>query len=120
MTKWSDMPLVLGTPSKWLTGTQYVCRSVPRHIAFHLFLKALIGFKEVEESYWFGPVCLSSRLSVHPSVCYACTRSRTVRDRILRTHIFFLSIGFFIAELYPFSGLWNLTKKRLKCLPVEP
>ena len=27
---------------------------------------------------------LSVRLSVHPSVCYTCTRSRTVRDRILK------------------------------------
>ena len=31
---------------------------------------------EVAESYWLWPV--------RPSVCYTCTRSRTVRDRILK------------------------------------
>ena len=35
---------------------------------------------EVAEAYWFGPV----RPSVRPSVCNTCTRSRTVRDRILK------------------------------------
>ena len=30
------------------------------------------NFEEVREAYWFGPVRLS--------VCYTCTRSRTVRD----------------------------------------
>ena len=34
------------------------------------------NFEEVWEAYWFGPV--------RPSVCYTCTRSRTVRDRILK------------------------------------
>ena len=34
------------------------------------------NFEEIEEAYWFGPV--------HPSVCYTCTWSRTVRDRILK------------------------------------
>ena len=38
------------------------------------------NFEEVWEEYWFGPVFLS----VSPSVCYTCTRSRTVRDRILK------------------------------------
>ena len=34
------------------------------------------NFEEVEEAYWFGPV--------RPSVCYTCTRPRSVRDRILK------------------------------------
>ena len=34
------------------------------------------NFEEVEEAYWFGPV--------RPSVGYACTRSRSDRDRILK------------------------------------
>ena len=34
------------------------------------------NFEEVWEAYWFGPV--------RPSLCYTCTRSRTVRDRILK------------------------------------
>ena len=38
------------------------------------------NFEEVEEAYWFGPV----RPSVDLSVRYTCTRSRTVRDRILK------------------------------------
>ena len=61
-------------------------------------------------------------LSVRPSICpsdrYACTRSRTVRDRILKfgmwdeyekgdPYFFFLSIGFVIAELLPFSKFFT-------------
>ena len=38
------------------------------------------NFEEVEEAYWFGPV----RPFVRASVRYTCTRSRTVRDRILK------------------------------------
>ena len=37
-------------------------------------------FEEVEEEYWFGPVCEC----VDACVLYTCTRSRTVRDRNLK------------------------------------
>ena len=49
-----------------------------KYVGKHVFYAP--NFQEVEEAYWFGPV----RLSVHPSVCYTCTRSGTVRDRILK------------------------------------
>ena len=59
-----------------------------------------------EGAYWFGPVCPSVCLSL----CYACTLSITVRDRILKFGVwdeyekledpyFFSSGGFFVAEL---------------------
>ena len=38
------------------------------------------NFEEVEGAYWFGPVCLWLGVSVR----YACIRSRTVEDRILK------------------------------------
>ena len=64
------------------------------------------NFEEVAEIYWFGLVC--------PSVCYACTRSITVRDiifnlvcgmnmKIKKTNIFFLVNRTCLAELLPFS-----------------
>ena len=65
-------------------------------------------------------------LSIRPSVRYACTQLRTVRDRILlfvcgrsmkikRTY-FFLSRGLVVAELYPFSTFFLQFSH---CKPME-
>ena len=78
------------------------------------YFNLLCPLKEVEEAYWFWPVCLS----MHASVTL-CILSRTVRDRILKfnvwnkhenkwTHIFFFSVRLVIAELCPFLAHLSL------------
>ena len=57
-------------------------KAVNAHILLSYETKSVISniyvpnFKEVEEAYWFGPVC-----PLH------CTRLRTVRDRSLKFYI---------------------------------
>ena len=51
--------------------------TVSKKVSFNIYAP---NFEEVMEAYWFGSVCPS----VRQSVCYACTLSRTNRDRILK------------------------------------
>ena len=94
------------------------------------------GLKLMPEQFWSFIMFLCSQLrrrrrhiglvlsvrppSICPSVCYTCTRSRTVRERILKLglwdeyenlddpYLIFLSIGFVTAELLPFSKFFIL------------
>ena len=77
------------------------------------------NFEEVEEAYWFGPVCLficpSVCLSVFPYVLTLALGQQPLESwdldffyvgrvwKLRRPVCFFLAIGFVIADLLPFS-----------------
>ena len=78
----SFRPQMMDVVHAWCSGATFlqICKMTDIFEGIHTHIFAPY-FEEVEEAYWFWPVRWSVRLSVCP---YTCTRSRTVRDRILK------------------------------------
>ena len=82
-------------------------------VHLHIIIRTIFyapNFKEVEEAYWFGPVRPCVRGALH----FAYIQERLEVEswyvelvwKIRGPIFFFFSVRLFIAELYPFFGIF--------------